>query len=51
MTNFLRDALLVADDTRPLDDAADILLEDVPGMAINNRAEPGFEMITTVGDN
>ena len=49
MTNFLRDTLLVPEpEVRPQEDVAEILLESIPGMAINNQEEPGFEMVTTV---
>ena len=49
VTNFLRDNLMVPDhSSRPTEEVAEILSEDLPGIAIDNQEEPGFEMVTTV---
>ncbi|KAJ8315023.1 hypothetical protein KUTeg_007173 [Tegillarca granosa] len=48
VTNFLRDVLIVQDAsvTRPREEMADILQEDIPGMEISQQDEPGFEVVT-----
>ncbi|KAK6171577.1 hypothetical protein SNE40_019734 [Patella caerulea] len=47
VTNFLRNVLILEDNptTRPQEEVADILQEDIPGMEISQQ-ESGFEMIT-----
>ena len=48
MTNFLKDTLLLQDGpTRPKEEVAEILQEEVQGMSVN-ETEPGFEVVTTV---
>lgn len=50
MTNFLRDTLMQQDNpmTRPREEVAELLQEDIPGMEISHQDEPGFEVVTKV---
>ena len=51
VTNFLKDALLLNHEApeRPRHEVAEILSEDVEGVTVSQE-EPGFEMVTRVGD-
>ncbi|XP_046581364.1 TBC1 domain family member 15-like isoform X1 [Haliotis rubra] len=48
VTNFLRDTLMQQENpiTRPREEVAELLQEDIPGMEISHQDEPGFEVVT-----
>lgn len=48
VTNFLRDVLLQSENplSRPREEVAQILQDDLPGMEVNHQDEPGFEVVT-----
>lgn len=48
VTNFFKDVLLQPESmsTRPREEMAEVLNEDIAGMEINHQDEPGFELIT-----
>lgn len=48
VTNFFKDVLLQPEtmSTRPKEEMAEVLNEDIAGMEINHQDEPGFELIT-----
>ena len=50
VTNFLRDALILADtpNARPQEEVAEILNEELSGVEIEQQQEAGFEVVTTV---
>lgn len=50
VTHFLRDVLLQSDNpmTRPQEEVAELLQDDLPGMEVNQQDEPGYEMVTKV---
>lgn len=50
VTNFFKDVLLQPESmsTRPREEMAEVLNEDIAGMEINHQDEPGFELITKV---
>ncbi|KAK7494859.1 hypothetical protein BaRGS_00013986 [Batillaria attramentaria] len=48
VTNFLRDVLLQSENpmTRPREEVAELLQDDLPGMEVSHQDEPGFEVVT-----
>ncbi|KAL8575545.1 hypothetical protein ACOMHN_059609 [Nucella lapillus] len=47
VTNFLRDVLMSENpQTRPKEELAELLHDDLPGMEISHQDEPGFEVVT-----
>ncbi|KAL5009757.1 hypothetical protein ScPMuIL_012062 [Solemya velum] len=48
VTNFLRDVLMQPEVSvsRPREEVAELLQEDIPGMEISHQDEPGFEVVT-----
>lgn len=47
VTNFLRDVLMSENpQTRPKEEVAELLHDDLPGMEISHQDEPGFEVVT-----
>ncbi|OWF45003.1 TBC1 domain family member 15-like isoform X2 [Mizuhopecten yessoensis] len=48
VTNFLRDSIMTPENvtSRPKEEVAEILQEDIPGMEISQQVEAGFEVVT-----
>ncbi|XP_052240307.1 TBC1 domain family member 15-like isoform X3 [Dreissena polymorpha] len=46
VTNFLRDVLMQEDPKSPVEKIKDIIHEDIPGMEINTKEEPGYELVS-----
>lgn len=51
VTNFLRDVLMQEDPKSPVEKIKEIINEDIPGMEINTKEEPGYELVTKVSDS
>ncbi|PVD28662.1 hypothetical protein C0Q70_11256 [Pomacea canaliculata] len=47
VTNFLRDVLMQSENplTRPREEVAELLQDDLPGMEVSQQDEPGFEVV------
>lgn len=50
VTNFLRDVLMQSENplTRPREEVAELLQDDLPGMEVSQQDEPGFEVVIKV---